>query len=319
MPDLSVTGVRLVVPDHIFGLPVLRALSLCTCCRQYPGTATVFVLALSHSRISLPRFASRVDLRIVLFEDCSAFTHVAACTLALSPYFVTTITRRLQPCRYLHNRSGCYWLEPWPGGTYTHRKAPPFHGAQRKLTNRAYTPAQIQLILDEANPKLHLSICLAESAGLRAMELITISLPEHLPESQRDAWRYRRFAGRESESRFVVHGKGGLCREVRLPRPIASRLMTCMRPYPIVVRDRGVNHQSFFNLTSGVNFSEQFSNLSKNVLNMSLGAHGLRHSFSQKRLHDLICQGLSFEDALHVLSNELGHFSTNNTFAYLRD
>ncbi len=126
MPGLSVTGVQLVVPDRTLGLPVLRALSLCTCCRQYPGAAAVFVLALSHSRISLPRFAIRVDLRIVLFEDCSAFTHVAACTLALSPYFVTTITRRLQPCRYLHNRSGCYWLEPWPGGTYTHRKAPPF-------------------------------------------------------------------------------------------------------------------------------------------------------------------------------------------------
>src|SRR5450830_1030109 len=69
-----------------------------------------------------------------LFEACSAFTRVAACTLALPPYFVATITRRLQPCRYLHNRSGCYWLEPWPGGTYTHRKAPPFHGAQREPT-----------------------------------------------------------------------------------------------------------------------------------------------------------------------------------------
>src|SRR6266550_1253077 len=44
----------------------------------------------------------RVDLRIVLFEDCSAFTRVAACTLALSPirdtliegfsHFVTSMT-----------------------------------------------------------------------------------------------------------------------------------------------------------------------------------------------------------------------------------
>src|SRR5450759_4038916 len=39
-PGLSVTGVRLVVPDHAKGLPVLRALSLCTCCRHYPGAAT---------------------------------------------------------------------------------------------------------------------------------------------------------------------------------------------------------------------------------------------------------------------------------------
>ena len=37
------------------------------------------------SRINLPRKGYRVGPRIVLFEACSAFTHVAACTLALSP------------------------------------------------------------------------------------------------------------------------------------------------------------------------------------------------------------------------------------------
>src|SRR3981081_588823 len=55
----------------------------------------------SPSRISLPRKGCRVGLRIVLFEACSAFTRVTACTLALSPirdthsegfsYFVTSI------------------------------------------------------------------------------------------------------------------------------------------------------------------------------------------------------------------------------------
>src|SRR6202790_412943 len=39
-PDLSLTGVRLAIPDHALGSPVLRSLSLCTCCRHYPGTAT---------------------------------------------------------------------------------------------------------------------------------------------------------------------------------------------------------------------------------------------------------------------------------------
>src|SRR6266446_3290097 len=38
-PGLSLTGVRLIIPDHAMGLPVLRALSLCTCCRHYPGAA----------------------------------------------------------------------------------------------------------------------------------------------------------------------------------------------------------------------------------------------------------------------------------------
>ncbi len=84
------------------GLPVFRALSLCTCCRHYPGAASGRTASLtSPSRVSLPRKGHRVGLRIVLFEACSAFTRVTACTLALSPvrdthsegfsYFVTSI------------------------------------------------------------------------------------------------------------------------------------------------------------------------------------------------------------------------------------
>src|SRR6202035_1506349 len=45
--------------------------------------------SLTPRRVSLPRKGHRVGLHIVLFEACSAFTRVAACTLARSPYFVT--------------------------------------------------------------------------------------------------------------------------------------------------------------------------------------------------------------------------------------
>src|SRR5580693_8170539 len=102
-PDLSLAGVRLIIPDRALGPPVLRALSLCTCCHHYPGAAAGRTLrSASPSRISLPRKGCRVGLRIVLFEDCSAFTRVTACTLALSPirdtliegfsHFVTSMT-----------------------------------------------------------------------------------------------------------------------------------------------------------------------------------------------------------------------------------
>src|ERR1700680_2636395 len=40
---------------------------------------------ISPGRIILPRKGCRVGLHIVLFEACSAFTRVAACTLARSP------------------------------------------------------------------------------------------------------------------------------------------------------------------------------------------------------------------------------------------
>ena len=93
----------MVIPDHALGPPVLPALSLCTCCRHYPGAAAGRPVSLINpSRISLPRKGCRVGLRIVLFEACSAFTRVTACTLALSPirdtltrgfsHFVTSMT-----------------------------------------------------------------------------------------------------------------------------------------------------------------------------------------------------------------------------------
>src|ERR1700694_1426417 len=63
--------------DHAVGLPVLRTLSLCTCCRHYPGAASGRIVSLtSPSRVSLPRKGRRVGLRIVLFEACSAVTRV---------------------------------------------------------------------------------------------------------------------------------------------------------------------------------------------------------------------------------------------------
>src|ERR1700756_5407656 len=76
----------------------------------------------SPNRVSLPRFHVRVGLHIVLFEACSAFTRVAACTLARSPYVVTAI-RRLQTLRLLHVCSGRFRLERSPGGACTHWKS----------------------------------------------------------------------------------------------------------------------------------------------------------------------------------------------------
>jgi hypothetical protein len=91
-PGLSLASVRLILANHALGLPVFRAFSLCTCRRHYPGAASGRIASLiSSRRINLPRKGCRVGLRIVLFEDCSAFTHVAACTLALSPIHDTLI------------------------------------------------------------------------------------------------------------------------------------------------------------------------------------------------------------------------------------
>ena len=51
-PGLSLAGVRLVIPDHALGSPVLRSLSLCTCCRHYPGAAAERTTSLIHPAVS---------------------------------------------------------------------------------------------------------------------------------------------------------------------------------------------------------------------------------------------------------------------------
>src|SRR6266404_4128191 len=78
-PGLSLTGFRLVLADHALGLPVLRTLSLCTCCRHYPGAASGRTASLtSPSRVSLPRKGRRVAC-------ASSFSRLARRSLALRP------------------------------------------------------------------------------------------------------------------------------------------------------------------------------------------------------------------------------------------
>src|SRR6516162_8433479 len=88
----------------------------------------VYSSLVSPRHVSLPRKGCRVGLHIVLFEACSAFTRVAACTLARSPIcdplpegFRHVVSSMPAPVA-----SG--WSES-PGGPCTHWKAPPCHGA----------------------------------------------------------------------------------------------------------------------------------------------------------------------------------------------
>src|SRR6516225_7612040 len=86
----------------------------------------------SPSHISLPRKGRRVGLHIDLFEACSAFTRVAACTLARPP-IRGPLYRRLQPFRYLHDCSGCFRLERVAGWVSHPLESAAFHGAHPKL------------------------------------------------------------------------------------------------------------------------------------------------------------------------------------------
>jgi hypothetical protein len=78
-PGLSLTGVRLIIPDHALGSPVLRTLSLCTCCRHYPGAAAGLVASLIHPAVSA------FPERVVGSACASTFSRLARRSLALRP------------------------------------------------------------------------------------------------------------------------------------------------------------------------------------------------------------------------------------------
>ena len=110
-PGLSLTGVRLTIPGHASGFPVLRALPLCTCCRHYPGAADGRTRRsnLSHpyqpSPIPLSGRPAHRPFRGLLSVHSRCGLHTRAVTK-----FVTAI-RRLQTFRLLHACSGCFRLE----------------------------------------------------------------------------------------------------------------------------------------------------------------------------------------------------------------
>jgi integrase len=186
------------------------------------------------------------------------------------------------------------------------------------LIDRAYTEAEINLLIECARPELALSIALASDAGLRSMELLTVAEPDQLPPSKRD-WLPDRFIGREDAQRFVVWGKGGLHREVKVSHALSEKLRARRRETPVTISHRGAHLRSYFELLGGHQFSQDFGQLSEQVLGFSQGSHGLRHSFAQRRRFELLCTGLSMEEVILVISQELGHFHSKNTMAYLRD
>src|SRR6202048_3010163 len=67
-----------------------------------------------------------------LSNGCSSPPPFEAC---LSLIARQRLNRRLQPLRYLHDCSDCFRLERLPGGTCTHWKAPPLHGAHPERTS----------------------------------------------------------------------------------------------------------------------------------------------------------------------------------------
>lgn len=181
---------------------------------------------------------------------------------------------------------------------------------------RAYTPGQVSMIVKHQSPPNALATQIAYSAGLRAHELLTISLKNQRPADTRPA-EEEKFLGRQ-EANYTVIGKGGLIREISIPQQLAIQLEQHALSSPAHVIDRGINYNKQYNIGAGNAWSTSFSRASNSTLGWSTGAHGVRHSYGQERMDELRSSGLTREHALLVVSQEMGHFRPEITEVYLR-
>lgn len=184
------------------------------------------------------------------------------------------------------------------------------------LESRAYTREQVPMIAGAQREHNALATRIAYASGLRAHELLTLRPRSERPPDPRPASQYK-FSGREGE-RYTVVGKGGLIREVLIPRDLAAQLEARRLDAPVRLTDRGIHYQQRYKIGGGINWSKSFSQASSRELGWSTGAHGVRHSYAQERMGELRLSGLSRTESLLVVSQELGHFRPNITEVYLR-
>ncbi len=135
-PGLALTGVRLEPTQfHHLRLPVLRWFSMCTHAVTTTPTGSLDAVAHLVQRWQPSPLRRRVDSCIRTFEAYSAFTHVTACVLAESSKMTRSIEvlqRNSLPPSPAPTATG--WSDQLPGGSCTHWRTTPWHGALRKVS-----------------------------------------------------------------------------------------------------------------------------------------------------------------------------------------
>ena len=189
---------------------------------------------------------------------------------------------------------------------------------QQTLDSRAYTQEQASMVASAQSDRHSLATQIAENAGLRAHELLTLRPVEERAADTHREYRNDRFTGRENVAIYTVEGKGGLCREVAIDKALAEKLEERRLDEPRTVFDREVKYEQHYDIGGGQNWSNSFSAASNRELGWSNGAHGLRHEFAQERMNTLQGAGFEYREALEIVSQEMGHFRPDITEVYLR-
>lgn len=184
------------------------------------------------------------------------------------------------------------------------------------VRGRAYTETEFERILQATGPKHRLAVALLYHCGLRTEEVLRIYDIGLSPPSPDRPWPDDLFAGLKEFVLCTCTGKGGLTRKIAIPLWLYVNLEQHRLTQSATTRNRGKSFKSHFDIVGGQALSMAFTRASKIALGFSLGAHGLRYSYIQRRLAQLESLNFSPLDRLSICSSEVGHFRNDITLHY---
>jgi integrase len=209
-------------------------------------------------------------------------------------------------------------LDRWALQIFLNRKLPAIEAAiPQVLKPRALLSEYVEAIISAQQPHMALSTELAYSCGLRSVELITLATEDLQPRHVRPIPPYLFHLAPDGEL-LTVRGKGGLVRWVKVPHPLLERLQATLRKRPRQVSHQTAKYTSYFDIPGGHAWAQDFSKTCRALFGSSPAAHGLRHSYVERRLTELLTAGLSEREARYTVSVEIGHFRPSIIDHYTR-
>lgn len=206
----------------------------------------------------------------------------------------------------------------WALQIFTGRRLPRFESAKpQQLKPRAYTAEQIAAVTTHQTPLYAFSTWLAAANGLRGMELITIGPLDQQPRDVRPVPAYLH-AYLPDGVLYSVRGKGRLIRTILVALPFVDFLESRKRPAPIRVLHEGRHLTSYYDIPGGKPWAASFSQACRRTYGDTAGAHGLRHTYTQKRIDTLLGNDVPERHARKAVSVEIGHFRIDVIDVYLR-
>ncbi len=189
---------------------------------------------------------------------------------------------------------------------------------------RSYTQPQIKAVQQQLFALgANLAVQVLVESGCRAKDLASLCLAKERPVKNARLGKLHadRFLGREDWTQVTFIGKGGHEYTSTISPETAQRLEDFRLPMPRDFRERGqpnVVTQQYYALPAGAYLSKLWTYGCRQAFLTSRGLHGLRHTFAQQRLREMLWAGMTWDKAEECVSQQMGHYRAAELKTYCR-